>query len=163
MAATWCFLVGSSRRRSFWTKGRRKARVLPLPVTACTLLMLIQLVIQREIYLDNNIFVTKKMRNRRGLNRRHLRKTHGRHSIENPFCKRRSETVPSPRIPLPLDLSGSHDSDILLQSLPVNYEIYYKIPVTARGTWRGASSIETFPEIFILSARADFIANMKCG
>lgn len=34
MAATWCFLVGSSRRKSFWTRGMRKVSVLPLPVTA---------------------------------------------------------------------------------------------------------------------------------
>jgi hypothetical protein len=34
IAPIWCFLVGSSRRRSLSTTGMRKARVLPLPVTA---------------------------------------------------------------------------------------------------------------------------------
>lgn len=36
MAPIWCFLIGSSRRRSFSTTGIRNDRVFPLPVTAST-------------------------------------------------------------------------------------------------------------------------------
>lgn len=36
MAPTWCFLSGSSRRKSFSTTGIKKDKVFPLPVTAST-------------------------------------------------------------------------------------------------------------------------------
>lgn len=110
---------------------------------------------KRCVYLDNDILVTQKVRHGGGLHRRHLRKAHGRHGVEDPWRQARRQAVPCPGVSLGLYLARSHLGN---QSPPENKKNWWNgrgllciptLSATQKKLQRRSSQ-----KIFILSARA---------